>query len=301
MASENLIFRVNGADHRIVLTDEYAPKTLHSLLGHLPVTADIHCAKIAGCHIMWPVPFVERVEKASEVLSMPPGSFFYWPERQYLEITYDELQSEAAAISYLGRIEEDAEWLLEYADTNRREHGQKAFTARVFVEGDETQREPSFMPSGIDAWSRLCSARLAAWSKEPEDVQRLMDRQGLMIPYGPLSMAEAEMRKLHELLWRIWDDRTRYTSDEKRTLAVFAIEAAITRVVSFCHMNSVGAVLEDGITCLEDGAVGAVAVLEELVLYCGRIAAWLDLRICWWPMNEITVKANAGWPGDRCD
>lgn len=298
MASENLIFRVNGADHRIVLTDEYAPKTLQSLLCHLPVTADIHCAKIAGCHIMWPIPFVERVEKASEVLSMPPGSFFYWPERQYLEITYDELQNEKAAISYLGHLEEDAEWLRDYADINRREQGQKLFAARVFVEGDETPGEPSSMPSGNDAWSRLCSARLATWAKEPKDVQRLLDRQGLLIPYGPLSMAEAEMRKLHELLWRIWEDRTRYAANEKRTLAVFVIEAAITRVGSFCHMNSVGAVLEDGITCLEESTVDALTVLKELVLYCGRISAWLDLRICWWPMNEITVNANAGWPGN---
>jgi hypothetical protein len=122
-----------------------------------------------------------------------------------------------------------------------------------------------------------------------------------MIPYGPLSMAEAEMRKLHELLWRIWEDQSRYAENAKRMLSIFAIEAAITRVRYFCHMNNVGSVLEDGIKCLEDGALDLTAVLEELVLYCGRIAAWLDLRICWWPMNEITLKAAMTWNDNRFD
>ena len=117
-----------------------------------------------------------------------------------------------------------------------------------------------------------------------------------MIPYGPLSMAEAELRKLHELLWRLWNDQARYSNDQKKDIAVFAIEAAVSRVAGFCHMNDVGATLEAGIACIEEGAIDLEAVLAELVLYSGRLAAWLDLRICWWPMNEITKDARAKWP-----
>ena len=120
-----------------------------------------------------------------------------------------------------------------------------------------------------------------------------------MIPYGPLSMAEAELRKLHELLWRLWNDQTRYANDQKKEIAIFVIEAAISRVAGFCHMNAVGAVFEDGITCIGQDAVELEAVLAELVLYSGRIAAWLDLRICWWPMNEITKDARAKWPAGQ--
>ena len=118
-----------------------------------------------------------------------------------------------------------------------------------------------------------------------------------MIPFGPLSMAEAEMRKLLELLWRLWNDQDRYSNEEKATIAIFAIEAAITRVAGFCHMTSVGDILADGLACFECGTGDIETVLEELVLYCGRIAAWLDLRICWWQMNDITLQSSVEFKG----
>src|SRR5215470_7494720 len=133
-----LIFKVDGTEHEIELDGAHAPRTLAKIVDTLPATVDVHCAKIAGSHIMWPVPVVERVETASDVLAMPPGAFFYWPERQYLEITYDALQAETAAVSYLGRMTGDVAWLRDYADRQRREHGRKIFIAQVFVRGRGT-------------------------------------------------------------------------------------------------------------------------------------------------------------------
>lgn len=294
MAGDTLIFACEGAEYEIALTDAYAPETLAALLASLPAVADIHCAKIAGSHIMWPVPFLRRVEKAADVMTMAPGSFFYWPERQYLEITYDELQAESAAVSVLGRLTGGVDWLRAYADRNRRRQGHEPFEAEVFVEGGPRRAEAAPKPAEDDSWGRLRAARLDAWAAEPEEVRALMARDGLMIPFGPLAMAEGEMRKLHELLWRLWNDQARYEDGEKVAIAVFAIEAAIARVAGFCHMTGVGAVLGDGVACLQAGAPPVAAVLEELVLYSGRIAAWLDLHICWWDMNEVALGARDG-------
>ncbi len=292
MTADAIVFEVGGVAHEIEVTEAYAPQTLHRVMAALPTIADIHCAKIAGCHIMWPVPVVARLENSSDVLSMPPGSFFFWPERQYLEITYDELQAESAAISYLGRLKGDVAWLRDYAEENRRGQGQRKFEAKVYVKGGPDAPIPDDFAEGTDAWSRLRGARQSAWQAQPDDVQTLLDRRGLMIPFGPLAMAEGEMRKLHELLWRLWVDDTRYAQDQTTVIAQFAIEAAITRVAGFCHMTHVGSVLEDGVSCLGDANLEQSAVLEELVLYCGRIAAWLDSHICWWPMNELTLEAQ---------
>ena len=289
---DKLVFRAEGEDRVLSLTSEFAPSTLAALLRCLPAQIDIHCAKVAGSHIMWPVPFVERVEKAADVLTMEPGSFFYWPERQYLEITYAELQAETAAVSYLGKLEGDVDWLRDYADRNRREQGRRVFNAELFAVGDSDAKESAESEAGEGPLSRLRSARIAVWREQPEEVQTLLDRRGLMIPFGPLSLAEGEMRKLHELLWRLWNDTTRYRDAEKTTIAVFAIEAAIARVAGFCHMTEVGAVLQTGADLMAEGDAEVSVVLEELVLYCGRIAAWLDLHICWWPMNEITLEAQ---------
>lgn len=283
-----LIFKVDGIEHEIELIDTHAPRTLARLLETLPATVDIHCAKIAGSHIMWPVPFVERVEKASDVLTMPPGAFFFWPERQYLEITYDALQAETAAVSYLGRLKGDVAWLREYAERQRREQGRDTFTAEVFLRGGKAAAATP-KPAGDDAWTRIRSARLEAWDAQPSDVQALLDRRGLNVPFGPLSMAEGELRKLHELLWRLWNEPARRSDAEKAVIAAFALEAAITRVGGFCHMLDTAAILQDGIACLEGKVAPVEDVLVELILYTGRMAAWLDLHICWWPMNELTL------------
>lgn len=294
MAEDTLIFACEGAEYEIELTADYAPQTLAALRASLPAAADIHCAKIAGCHIMWPVSFVRRVEKAADVMTMAPGSFFYWPERQYLEITYDELQAESAAVSVLGRLKGDVDWLRDYADRNRREQGRRPFTAEVFLKGGPHRAEAAAVLDGTDPWSRLRTARQAAWMAEPAEIGALMAREGLMMPFGPLAMAEGEMRKLHELLWRLWNEPARYTDAEKAAIAGFTMEAAISRVAGFCHMTEIGAVLRDGIECLGLGEPPLEAVLEELVLYAGRIAAWLDLHIQWWGMNEITLGAREG-------
>ena len=66
------------------------------------------------------------------------------------------------------------------------------------------------------------------------------------------------------------------------------------QIGGFCHMLEVGDRLQDGIAVLNERKIETNQVLEELVLYIGRIAAWLDLHICWWPMNEMTRNAQEG-------
>ncbi len=287
---KTLIFKVDGVEHEIELDGSHAPKTLAKVLANTPATIDIHCAKIAGSHIMWPVPFVERAESAADVLDMQPGSFFFWPERQYLEITYDALQAETAAVSYLGRLRHGAEWLRAYADRQRREQGRTIFTAELYLR-DAKAPVDTTPAGGSDLLRRIRDARLAAWEKQPADADALLARRGLNIPYGPLSMAEGELRKLHELLWRLWNQQGVRNDAEKVAIAAFALEAAITRVGGFCHMLDTAAVFQAGIECLRAATDEVDEVLVELILFTGRMAAWLDLHICWWPINELTLDA----------
>lgn len=287
-----LVFRVDGVEHEIVLDGSSCPRTLAQVKAVLPATVDIHCAKIAGSHIMWPVPFVERVENAADVLDMPAGSFFLWPERQYLEITYDALQAETASVNYLGQVRGDVMWLRDYAERQRRAQGREFFTAEVYLKRMDRQSVPSKDHPAQDgsAWIGLKEARREAWSAEPADVARLLARRGLNIPFGPLSMAEGELRKLHELLWRLWNAGPGIADSEKISIARFAVEAAITRVGGFCHMSETSRVLENLIECLSERPALLEEILVEGILYTGRMAAWLDLHIQWWPINELTLK-----------
>ncbi|QKV20030.1 hypothetical protein [Oricola thermophila] len=290
-----LIFRVDGVEHEIALDHSRCPRTLAKVIEALPARVDIHCAKIAGSHIMWPVPFIEGVEEASDVLDMPAGSFFFWPERQYLEITYAPLQAETAAVNYLGKLRGDVEWLRDYAERQRRGHGGEIFTADVYLKGGARPAEPDAaayveteIAAGSPALKQVRAARLDAWAGETADVRALLARRGLNIPFGPLVMAEGELRKAHELLWRLWNAGESLSDAQKCDIARFTIEAAITRVGGFCHMNDTAAILEKLIECF-DGADPVADVLAEGVLFTGRVAAWLDLYIQWWPFNEVTL------------
>ncbi|MBZ0164671.1 MAG: hypothetical protein K8H74_18410 [Notoacmeibacter sp.] len=287
-----LVFKVDGVEHEIVLDGSSCPRTLAQVKANLPATVDIHCAKIAGSHIMWPVPFVERVEKAADVLDMPAGSFFLWPERQYLEITYDALQAETASVNYLGQVRGDVTWLSDYAERQRREQGRELFTAEVCLKGVDRQAVPGqdLPPQDGSPWTSLKQARREAWSAEPADIARLLARRGLNIPFGPLAMAEGELRKLHELLWRLWNAGPEIADSEKISIARFTAEAAITRVGGFCHMTDTALVLQKLIACLSEHPADLDEILVEGTLYTGRMAAWLDLHIQWWPINELTLK-----------
>jgi hypothetical protein len=280
-------FNYDGIAHEIELAPQQSPRTVAALLATLPAQLDLHCAKIAGQHIFWHAPFVEELEAATDIMTLPAGSFLYWPERQFLELIYGELQAETAAVSVLGRLTGDIQWLRDLGHDLVREHGQRILWAQLTSSAPKPAARVAEIPAVLDG---LRAARVAAWEKSPADIDVLLARRGMMLPYGPLAMAEGELRKLHELLWRLWSDKDAGDASKSAT-AAFLLDAMVARVDGFCGMTGVGGVLRDAATLLRDDAGLAQPALKELVLYCGRVAAWLDLHICWNDMNEITLKA----------
>ncbi|WP_420393730.1 hypothetical protein [Acuticoccus sp.] len=284
-----LLFRVEGEDHGIDLATDTAPRTTEKLLSVLPLGTDVHCAKIAGSHIMCPVPFLARPEALADVHAMPAGAFFYWPERQYVELTYAPLQAETASVIPLGRLTGDLAWLEEFAERQRREQGTRTFPAELRLAGARVPATEG-APRCSSALGRIRDARRAAWRAEPAEVRELLARRGKMLPFGALHMAEGELRKLQELLWLVWRDGD--MGAPQLAIARFAIEAAITRVGGFCHLSSTQSILAHGVAALEED--DASEVLEELILYAGRMAAWLDARMPWWAYNEATLASLEG-------
>ncbi|OBZ94804.1 hypothetical protein ADU59_13355 [Pararhizobium polonicum] len=284
----SIYFRFDGQDHEIALATDLAPDAIGKLLASMPAVVDIHCAKIAGQHIFWHAPFLADVEKATDILTLPAGTFLYWPERQFLELIYGELQAEKAQVSVLGRLTGDIEWLRRLGRHVVEDHGKEIIRAEL-IPTDEAMtlaiREPEPASPGL---ATLRAARKAIWEKEPADVAVLLARSGMMLPYGPLAMAEGELRKLHELLWRLRGG-TYYSGTEKSEFAIFLIDAFVARIDGFCGMVGCGVVLEGASNLLKDEPQHQAAILDELVLYTGRAAAWLDLYIPWNSLNDVVL------------
>jgi hypothetical protein len=298
--TDHLIFRCEGTDHKVTLTDEAAPRTLAALKSWLPADITLHCAKIAGCHIYWPTPILEPLEQGTDIHSLPPGAFLYYPDRQYMELTYDALQAETASVNLLGHIVGDVGWLRDLADVQRRQHGRRTFPARLVLPGQEEEATPACAPPVAgDAGPRghLRAGRERVWAEEPAEVEALMRRDGLNIPFGPLVTAEGEFRRTQELMWRLWRNAAGHDDRTRALIACETLDLTLDRVVGYCHLHESGAVLRAARKALA-GADGATAneTLADLTIFCGRMAAWLDLRIPWWDANEVVLRHRAGVP-----
>jgi hypothetical protein len=288
--SNRLIFACEGENHEIQLFEDQSSATLRQLKAWLPAEISIHCAKIAGCHIYWPSPILAPLESARDIHSLEPGAFLYYPDRQYLEIIYDQLQAETAAVNHLGQLQGDIGWLRDFATRQRQRAGYEQFKARLyFAANSEAQPLPVY--PGDSPWDRIRTARLAVWESVPDEVEQLISNTGLNIPFGPMVTADGYFRSVQESLWQLWNQPDRFSDAQRRAAAVNVLELGIARIGHYCQMHASEAVLTDVIQCVEEATVPFQEVLAETVLYCSRMSNWIDHRIPWFDLNELTKSA----------
>ena len=284
----SIYFKLGDQEHEIELFPDLAPQTIGKLISTLPSDIDIHCAKIAGQHIFWHAPIVTDIEKAQDILSLPAGTFLYWPERQFLELIYGELQAEKAQVSVLGRLTGDIAWLKDFGRKVVEDHGKGLITAQLLpgegLDGLAIEETPVADPD----LGALREARKAMWKEPPQEFLSLLKRDGMMMPYGPLAMAEGEFRKLHELIWRLRSEAYGVAFEDRAKVATFLIDAFNARIDGFCGLHNCGAELDRAKSLLQKPELVGETI-EELVLFTGRAAAWLDDFIPWNELTKVTV------------
>ncbi len=288
--SDVIVFRCEGREFEIELLDLRNSDTLRQLRAWLPAEITIHCAKIAGCHVYWPCPILAGIEAGTDIHKLPPGSFLYYPDRQYLEIVYDELQAETATVNHLGQWKGDIGWLRAFAERQRIEAGgSHVFTAHLSLKGaGEKAVAPPVADEG--AFARIRKARLAVWQEEPAEIKDLLLRTGHNIPLGPMATADGYFRFVQESLWQLWAEPERYSDEARRACAINAMELGISRLSHYCHLLETEALLNDAIACVKAGDVPLQTLLAEVIFYCSRMSNWIDVHIPWFRANELTKQ-----------
>jgi hypothetical protein len=283
---------------RIALDAGRAPRTKAALLASLPAEIDLHCAKIAGNHILWHAPFVVDAEATGDVMQVPPGGFLYWPERQFLELGFDALQAESAQVTHLGGIEAGVDALRALGRRVQERQGRDGLRARLSLAGaDAGTATPSRPAPAPPALAGLVAAREAIWRAPPAEIAEMMARRGVMLPAGPLVYAEGYARALHETLWRLRGEAAAGDHAFAARAGALALRLAVARIGGFCHLLASAATLEEAAALLERQPALAPRVIDEAILFSGRLAAWLDGRIAWHDFTEATRRAAAEWKG----
>lgn len=293
-----LVLTADGARIEIALDIAAAPRTLNALLASLPLRIDLHCAKIAGDQILWPVPVLQPLESGRDIHGTPPGAFIYYPKRQFLEIMYGPLQEETASVTFLGQVKGDIEPVRRLGERVQAEHGWKTISAELAIGPGGGWRdilakaagEPARAPLTGPAIEEARRARTAMWQAPPPEIERLRARRGVMLPFGPLVFAESETRKLHENLWLL-----RETGDARliRESGALLIRGAAGQLSDFLGLrDSAGA-----LSAMADALMRAAEpheILDEAILFVGRLSHWLDLYFPWQKLNVLAEAAAIG-------
>lgn len=287
-----LEIEVDGRVWPILCAAESAPRTTAALIATLPMPVRFQTPKIAGSHLYWQSPILEDLEAGADIMALSPGSFLYWPERQFLEILFAPLQQETASVTVLGRLEHssDVPAVAAFGALLRETAGRHPTTGELRV------TDPSPPPSAssdagltLPVLANLREHRHLIWRSPPPELAALLDDRGILHPAGPMLFAEAEARALHELLW--WYRRAEAEEAIARG-AVVAIEKAAARLGGFCHLTSCAKVLSGIADLIRGGDVPPGAVLNEAILYTGGLSQWLDRSIPWNALNEAFRKAR---------
>jgi hypothetical protein len=293
--SASLTFRAEGECVEISLDTASAPHTLRALADLLPMTIDLHCAKIAGDQVIFHVPFVLPLEGALNINAIPPAAFIYYPERQFCEIMFGDLQDEEANVTPLGEAGADIAALRRIGERLQAGQGRRIVTAE-FSFGPDVGWLAALPPSAQGPApsvriSDIRDARHAIWAGMPDEIVALMARRGVMLPLGPLLTAESEARKLHETLWLL---RERTDSDGfVAAAAAMLLRGAADRLANYAGLGEAGGVAARAAALLESSPADARPMLDELIPWAGRLAGWLDLCIPWRGVNEVTEEASA--------
>lgn len=299
----NLKLQCHGETVLIQLDRPAAPRTVDALLTHLPARVDLHCAKIAGDQMLFPLPFVVDLEQGADVAGVDPGSLIYWPERQLFGLFYGPVQKERASVAVVGRVVANMEGLRALGERLQQEHGRGITWARLEVAGPEddtphgsprpgspAMAEPGAHPGPTDGLVQAVrEARKAMWAGVPSEVQELVKRRGVMLPVGPLLYGESETRKLHELLWTV---RARATAGDGAApwlaeTVLLLLEHSAARLRDLVGLEEAPSFLLETARRLREEVRVSVALLDELLLYTGRLNHWLDLFIPWDGFNAV--------------
>lgn len=266
-----------------------APNTCTALASILPYEGVAHYAKVAGEEFLVHLPLALDTEQGKSVMDLSAGAVVFWPERQLLCVYYGRIQQEDATVTLLGRIIENLDGLVDAAERLRCSQGQRYTHVHLELPGDAASA-PEPKRAALHPPNDLVDTIMTAYAQNirnlPSNVERLLARRGVMRPGGALLYAEAETRKLHELLWLIRNLARR--NDALPDFSPELLNHFVQRLRGWYGLNEAADLVSEVISALNTLPLDqAIVTVEALAIYVGQLNLWLDAHIPWNDFNEL--------------
>lgn len=286
---DSLTIAFNDNAFQVELLPSLCPQTLGRLNAHMPFRTELHYAKIAGEEIMGVMPFNAPLENTLEVSQVKAGMMVFWPERHLLCLYYGKMQEEAASISLLGYLKGDTERFTHAGEQVRREQGKGLIYGSFYGETPKAA-----VPVITPTHATLLPFEYKIWERLPNEILQLTSRRGIMQPAGPVLYAEADTHAFHEFLVTT----IRMLPEEEAALACFSdifcmhLKAFHQKMAGWYLLPDTASVIkaylnEFSRTC--DAGIHK-SLLENLMLFIGRLNFWFDALIPWDEFNEYMKK-----------
>ena len=142
------------------------------------------------------------------------------------------------------------------------------------------------------AVQRLSEETRRIWKKESTDVEKLVKcRRGhLDFRFATTMMGEGELRVLAEEFWHLRETAKREGTDVRtlQVLGTILLTRKAGRVKAWFHMDNLSSLLEQAGQALKGDLSREeyITLIEELCLYVGRLAWWIELDIPW---NDLST------------
>lgn len=272
---------LNNKKAYINLFDEDAPKTINKIKDILPQTIDLHYAKFAGQEVFGMLPIFVNLENARNVNNMKQNTVVFYPEKQLFCIYYGELQEEDANVTVIGELKATEEFIDELEEV-RYNQG-----IRMIIKNTEDE----------DVKHCCCDYHLKDnnmdWHNLPHELDMLLKRNGIMQPGGPIIYAEAETRKLADLIWLSYG-YFQNNHDLPMEFLEELLKKGMNMLGGWCGLKDTAKVINQYLIDLKRSETDSDIneILKDFLLYVNRLNMWLDLLMPWDDYNESIKKYN---------
>lgn len=144
--------------------------------------------------------------------------------------------------------------------------------------------------------ARLRSENKRMWKKAPADVKNLKGRLGHEgYRFGPLIMAEEELRVLADEFWviRVTVKEGKIDARSGGRIVAAMLSLRSRRFETWYAMHETSALFKDSAEATQrvSKSEDLIRFLDNLIMYLGRLDLWLELEVPWDNLSRFFEKS----------